>query len=56
MHKELADLTFDELVARGVELEINHIVRGEKLSRRLHAVMELAVRWRHEKTEKENKK
>ena len=56
MHKELADLTFDELVSRGMELEINHFVRGEKLSRRLHAVMGLAVLWRYEKTAKENMK
>ena len=56
MHKELADLTFDELVARGVEIEINNIVRGAKLSSRVFSVMELAVRWRYEKTEKENKK
>lgn len=51
MHKALKDMTFDELVREGVELELDAIVKGSPLCGRVRAVIDLAVRWAVEKTD-----
>lgn len=49
MSKELKNMTFDELVKKCVEKELDAIVRGEKLSDRVYTICNLAVQWRSEK-------
>jgi len=43
--KELHELTINELVKWGIELELDAIVRGESLKSRVYAVMSLAAQW-----------
>ena len=45
MSKELKDMSFKELVAFAVEVEIDGIVEGSKLSTRVYQLMNLAVAW-----------
>lgn len=56
MDKELVDLTFDELVKRGIQFELDAIVSGKSLHQRVYSLMNLATQWRHEKTQEESKK
>ena len=42
---ELKDMSFDDLVREGVNLELDAVVQGESLRKRVWAVMDLAVRW-----------
>lgn len=53
--KEIKDLTFDELVKVGIEKELDAIVRGDSLRDRVYSIMEIAVRWRSERTKAEEK-
>lgn len=48
--KDISEWTFDELVQRGVELELDSIVKGEPLASRVRRIMDLSVQWRHEKS------
>lgn len=50
MSKELAELSFEELVKMGVGKELDAIIKGESLHSRVHALVELGVRWRYEKS------
>jgi hypothetical protein len=56
MAKELAELSFDELVKLGINKELDAIVTGESLHSRVYSLMELAARWRFEKTKAEETK
>lgn len=51
--KQLHEKSFDELVKMGVEKELDAIVQGVSLHTRVYALMELAVRWRFEKSKHE---
>jgi len=53
MTKNLEDMNFDELVRFGVQIELDDIVSGKPLSKRVYGLMELAARW---STEQKNKK
>ena len=52
--KELRDISFEELVMRGIELELDAIVRGESLKSRVYAVMNLASLWAAERAAKKS--
>jgi hypothetical protein len=45
MSKALHEMTFADVVERGVELELDAVVQGMPLSKRVYAVVDLAVRW-----------
>ena len=55
MHKELADLTWDELVREGIQLELDAIVQGRDLRSRVFQIMDLAARWNQEKQDRARK-
>ena len=47
MAKELHEMTFEEAVKEGIELELDAVVQGKALRSRVYGVMELALRWQH---------
>ncbi len=49
MVKELHEMTFAEAVREGVELELDAVVQGKSLHKRVYSVMELALRWASER-------
>lgn len=51
MVKELHEMTFAEAVKEGIELELDAVVQGKPLHKRVHDVMELALRWSFERRE-----
>ena len=55
MSKELKDMTFDDLIRFGVEIDVDNIIQGKALKSRIYQVMELAARWSNEQNEKKNK-
>ncbi len=42
--------TFDELVKYGIEIELDAIVTGESLTRRVRRIMDVAALWRSKQT------
>jgi len=50
--KDLKDLTFKELVAFGIELEVDSIVAGRTLSQRVWELMNTATTWCADRSEK----
>jgi hypothetical protein len=49
---ELKDKSFQDLVKDGIELELDSIVQGEPLRKRVYQLMNLAVIWSCEQKEK----
>jgi hypothetical protein len=47
--KPLHEKTFDEMVKEGVELELDAVVQGKPLKRRVWDVMNLAAQWGYER-------
>lgn len=56
MDKELNEMSFEDLVRKGVEIEVDSFMAGEKIRDRVYRIMELAVRWRYEKSQTEKTK
>lgn len=50
MSKEFKDMTFEELVKFGVEIELDAIVKGESLRSRVWQIMACATQWHNEQT------
>lgn len=51
MAKELHEMSFADAVKEGIELELNAVVQGKPLHKRVYDIMELALRWAHERRE-----
>ncbi len=54
MAKELEDMTFDELIKFGIELDTDAVVKGESLALRIRTLLDLGARW-HEYSSKKGK-
>lgn len=56
MEKDFADWTFEEVRAEAVKYELDAIVRGDPLSKRIWTTLNLALSWKAAKDDKEKKK